>query len=65
VALVGSLDPKSLGIWILKGWNEVITDASARQQLVEIVGKWGKQDDNALLKRTALSALSALKEGRR
>lgn len=65
LTFIASLDPKSLGIWILKGWNEVITDATAKQQLVELVGKWGKQDDNALLKKTAPSVLSALKEGRR
>ena len=63
VALLGSLDPKSLGIWVLRGWSESITDARAREHLFTLIDGWAKQDDNALLKKTAPAALAAFRKG--
>jgi hypothetical protein len=65
VALLGSLDAKILGMWIVKGWNEVLTETGAKNQLHSLMQQWAKQDDNALLKRAAGQALSGLRPGAR
>ena len=61
VALLGSLDAKALGIWVVKGWNEILTDAAAKDQLNMVFHQWGNQDDNALLKRAAGQALAGIR----
>jgi hypothetical protein len=61
VALLGSLDAKTLGIWIVRGWNEVLTDRAAQGQLRAVITQWAKQDENALLKRAAGQALASLR----
>lgn len=63
VALLESIDPKNLGLWVLKGWNEAITDAQARSRLIELMHRWAEQSDNQMLKTGALSAISTLEEG--
>lgn len=63
INLVGSLDAKAVGIWIVRGWNEVITDAAAKSQLQALIGGWAQQDVNAMLKRAAGQALSTLRGG--
>jgi hypothetical protein len=63
VALLGSLDPKALGLWVLRGWSESITDAKAREQLFVVIDGWAKQDDNAMLKKAAPAALAAFRKG--
>ena len=60
VALLGSLDPKDLGLWVVKGWNEAITEGQARGKLIEVMRGWGEQNDNTLLKSAAPSAVSTL-----
>ena len=60
VALLESLDPKDLGLWVVKGWNETITDAQARRKLIEVMRGWGEQNDNTLIKPAASSAVSTL-----
>jgi len=61
MALVGSLDAKVLGIWIVKGWNEVLTERPAQEQLRTVMAQWAKQDENALLKKAAGQALGGLR----
>jgi hypothetical protein len=63
MALVGSLDAKSLGIWIIRGWNEVLTEAIAKAQFQTLLDGWTQQDDNALLKRAAQQAIGSVKGG--
>ncbi|MCK6501634.1 MAG: hypothetical protein L6Q38_19305, partial [Nitrospira sp.] len=64
VKLLGSLVPKELGLWVLKGWNESITETKARDELRGVIQGWANQDDNRLLKQAAPSALAALQTGR-
>jgi hypothetical protein len=33
LALMGSIPPAQLGFWVVKGWNEIITDTAAKDQL--------------------------------
>lgn len=63
VSLLGSLDPKALGVWVVRGWNESITDAKARDQLITVIDGWTKQDDNVPLKKIAPAALAAFRKG--
>jgi hypothetical protein len=65
VALIGSVDAKALGIWVVKGWNEVLTETATKEQLNTVMHRWGRQDDNALLKRAAGQALSGMRPGAR
>lgn len=63
VKLLGSLDPKGLGLWVVKGWNESITDTRVMQELQAVMQGWANQDDNKLLKQAASTALAALRKG--
>jgi hypothetical protein len=65
VALLGSLDAKALGIWIVRGWNEVLTERAAQDQLRAVMTQWAKQDENALLKKAAGQALGGLRSAGR
>lgn len=58
LSLLGGIDHPQLGMWVTKGWNEVITDAGAKEQLRALLTKWASQDDNGVLKRAAGQALS-------
>lgn len=62
VALLSSLDPKAIGIWVLRGWNESITDDKALDQLFAVIDGWAKQDDNAMLKKAAPAALAVFRK---
>ena len=62
VFLLDSLNPKDLGFWIVRGWNESITDRKAREQLIVVIDKWAKQDDNVPLKQTAQAALAVFRK---
>lgn len=64
LALISGLNVKSLGIWIVRGWNEVFTDASALDQLKTVLNGWASQGENTLLKRAAGQALGAFGAGR-
>lgn len=63
VALLESLDPADLGLWVLKGWNESVTDAQARSKLIEVMRVWEGQDDNNMLKLAAPNAIKTLQQG--
>lgn len=58
LGLVRGIEPGQLGVWVVKGWNEVLTDTGARTQFQELLNGWATQDANPLLKRAAGSALS-------
>jgi hypothetical protein len=59
LGLVRGIDPAQLGAWIVKGWNEILTDASAKTQFQELLNVWATQEANRRLKTTAGQALSA------
>lgn len=63
VKLLGSLDPKGLGLWVLKGWNESITDTKAKRELQNVIHGWANQDDNKFLKQGASAALATFPKG--
>ncbi len=60
VALLESFDPKILGPWVVKGWNEAVTDMQARRKLITVMRVWGAQDENKFLKTAAVSAIKTL-----
>jgi hypothetical protein len=63
LSLVGNIDARMLGMWVFAGWNEVITEAAAKDQLRSLLNQWTSQDGNAVLKKGASNALSALGRG--
>lgn len=63
VKLLGSLDPKELGLWVLKGWNESITEIKAKHELQDVIQGWANQDDNKILKQGASAVLATLRKG--
>lgn len=58
LSLLGGIEHRQLGMWVPRGWNEVITDANAKEQLRTLLTQWASQDENAMLKRAAGQALS-------
>jgi predicted KAP-like P-loop ATPase len=65
VSLIGSMEPPSLGLWVVKGWNEILTLPPARQQFEAVLTQWSNQDDNKMLKQAAGKALPGWKKGGR
>ena len=59
VGLVGSIDAKALGVWVVKGWNEILNDAGALEELRALMAEWAAQEQNVLLKKVADHALAA------
>lgn len=58
LSMLGGIEHRQLGMWVSRGWNEIITDANAKDQLRALLTQWAQQDDNATLKRAAGQALS-------
>jgi hypothetical protein len=65
LGLIGGIDVKALGFWIVKGWNEILTADGAIEQLETLLERWAAQDDNPSLKRMAGQALTTLRRGSR
>ena len=60
VALLEAFDPTDLGLWVVKGWNESITEPEAQERLTELLRRWVDQDDNKKLSSAAQLAISTL-----
>ena len=63
VKLLRSLDSKRLGLWVVKGWNESITDTKALRELRSVMQTWVNQEENKMLKQGASAALATLQRG--
>ncbi len=53
LGLLGGVDAKSLGFWVVKGWNQILTEKTAIEQFDVLLRRWEEQNDNPTLKRTA------------
>jgi predicted KAP-like P-loop ATPase len=58
LGLLRSAEPRALGVWVVTGWTEILTDAPAQEQLRTLLNHWATQNDNAMLKRAAGQALA-------
>jgi hypothetical protein len=56
--LAGTAD-SAIGFWAAKGWNDVITDPAAKEQLKGLLQRWASQNKNERLKTVANQALTA------
>lgn len=65
VGLLAGIDAKSLGMWVVAGWNEILTEQAAKDDLRTLQTQWANQDDNQLLKRAASGALAGRNKGAR
>ena len=63
LGLLGGIDVKALGFWVVKGWNEILTEPGAIEQLKTLLKRWEAQDDNPKLKQGAGRALSMPRRG--
>lgn len=63
LGLLAGIDVKALGFWVVKGWNEILTEPGAIEQLKTLLKRWEAQDDNPILKRGAGRALSTPRRG--
>lgn len=62
VALIESIDSDQLGLWVLKGWNETVSESQARRKLIEVMRNWERQDSNKRLRVAASSAIETLEK---
>ena len=60
---IAGVEPKALGAWVVRGWNEVLTDETAKAQFIDLLQKWAGQDANPLLKSAAAAALGGMRKG--
>jgi predicted KAP-like P-loop ATPase len=65
ISLLAGIEARELGLWVVKGWNETITEEKASQELDQLVNKWANQDDNKILKQAANAALETIRKGGR
>ncbi len=65
ISLLASIEARELGLWVLKGWNETVTEVKASQELDELISKWANQDENKTLKQAANAALETIRKGER
>lgn len=61
LSLVGGLDASAVGMWVVKGWQEILTDPAATDQLSVLLSQWAAQDLNPTLKRVADQAIATAK----
>ncbi|MBI3805648.1 MAG: NTPase KAP [Nitrospirae bacterium] len=65
LGLLSSADAKALGFWVVKGWNDIITEPLAVKQLQELLIRWASQNDNEQLKKLAAQAITTPRRGTR
>ena len=53
VSLLEGLDARALGVWVVRGWSEAITEASAKARLDGLMTRWAQQSENARLAKAA------------
>lgn len=63
LSILDNTEPTSLGIWVVKGWNEVLTEQASMDRLRKLLNRWASQDENELLKAAARQALSSAGKG--
>lgn len=63
--ILSGIEPKGLGVWVLKGWNEYLTDGVDKKPLIDLMNKWANQDENTFLKKAAGSTLPTMRTGGR
>jgi hypothetical protein len=59
LGMLASTADSTIGFWVAKGWNDVITDPAAKGQLHALLQRWASQNDNDRLKTVANQALAA------
>lgn len=63
LSLLGGLDTNELGVWVIAGWTEVLTDPAAMETLNVMLSQWAGQDDNSMLRAAATQALRSRHDG--
>lgn len=63
IGLLASIEVKMLGIWITRGWNEILTDGAAAEEFRRLLTRWAAQDENKLLKAAAAQSVGTPRRG--
>ena len=63
LSMLDKIEVNKLGIWVVRGWNEILTEPATIRQLEKMLSRWAKQDENKLLKNAAKQALLVLTNG--
>lgn len=63
-SLLSEVGSNRLGIWVVAGWSDIVSDPDAKESLRALLIKWATQDENGTLKRAAAKALSSFGRGR-
>jgi predicted KAP-like P-loop ATPase len=63
LGLLVGIDTKALGFWVVKGWNDILTERAAIELMQTLLARWAAQEDNPGLKRMAGQALTTAKRG--
>ena len=51
--MIGGIDARELGFWVVKGWNEMSTEPETTRLLQELLIRWAAQEENKELKKAA------------
>ncbi len=63
LGILGGIEVRTLGVWVVTGWNEILTEQAAKDQLRTLMTQWATQDEKAVLKKAAGQALGSLGKG--
>jgi hypothetical protein len=63
VGMLAGIDVNTLGVWVVTGWNEILTEQVAKDDLQTLLTQWMNQDESQLLKKAAGTALSGRRKG--
>ncbi|MDE2735347.1 MAG: P-loop NTPase fold protein [Gemmatimonadota bacterium] len=63
LSVLDGIADRELGIWVVRGWNEILTESAARERLHILMSQWATQDENSSLKKAAELSLSSLSKG--
>ncbi|MBB89576.1 MAG: NTPase KAP [Magnetovibrio sp.] len=63
-SLLSEVGSNRLGIWVVAGWSDIVSDPDAKESLRALLTKWANQNENGTLKRAAAKALSSFGRGR-
>lgn len=63
MSVLASIEARALGVWVVTGWTEVLSEQAAKDRLHVLMEGWAGQEDNPLLKTAAGQALRSLDRG--
>lgn len=63
LTLLGGIQAQDLGFWVVRGWNEFLTDTIAKGRFMDLLSSWAEQGENPSLQAAAKQAFSGVTKG--